>query len=147
MNVLDQLYDKQMVMDIPAISDQFLNQSAILDRYIHAHVILRATDYWATLQVLSMSGPLIEQVVQDYGEQIAGKIGGSSDIDHLAAIEWGKYVDSLQSIVKHLLDDYLTSGQLEMMMWLDMDSQLGVVDLPVDEHDPQKLKAALSRSR
>lgn len=144
MNVLDALHEKNMVTTITEATDDQLDRSAILDKYVHVQAILRPSDYYALLTLIGTLGPLLVPLATEYGEALAERSNMTNRpwADIQSDIE--RHSDAALETVQKLDADYLTSGQLEMVMWSSASQRLGIVDLDVDGHNPKALKAKLS---
>lgn len=148
MNVIDALYEKGMISTLSNdLTDAKLDQAGLGDKYVHVNAILRASDYYALLDLLSTLGPLLSQLVAEFGEPLAHKLGIQVADWHRLGPEIEKYSESIMLVIEKLGDDYLTSRQLEMVMWTSPTSRIGVVDLDVSEYDPKELKAKLTGGR
>jgi hypothetical protein len=139
------------------------------DSFLEIEAILRPTDYYSILSTLKVLGPLVAQILRDYGDQLfnSGKEESPSPIQIKQSVKRpeksnsgrGKssspgrirqsveqYEKSILSIVHQLEQDYLTSRQIEMVMWSNEDPHVafGVADIEVGDYDPAELQAKLS---
>jgi hypothetical protein len=114
--------------------------------YLDVEAILRPTDYYSILSTLKVLGPLVSQILRDHGDRLInrgkGKPPSSSQIRQSAE----RYERSIMSIVDQLEHDYLTSRQIEMVMWSNEDKSVafGVADVEVGDYNPAELRAKLS---
>lgn len=141
MNVLDALYKEKM---IKTVTSSNLDSSGLGDTYVDVHAVLKPSEYQSLLGVLKTLGPLLAQTARDYGRTLA-------EYSELPTERWddiepeiAKYKESILAIVNKLEEDYLTSKQLDMVMWSCNNKPLGVVDLDVSDYDAAQLRAKLS---
>lgn len=109
-------------------------------RFVELNVILRPVEFHSLVETLRISTPLIGQLLQNFGEKFNAKV-----FNQKFKTELSKYEDLLKKILLELEDDYLKSGQLEMLM-IDptTGTQLGIVDIDVSELEVVAVKAKLT---
>lgn len=148
MNVLDALKQRSMITSIREITDETLTASQILDRYIHCQAVLRAPEYWTLLHSLQTLEPLIHQILEGHSEDLARLVPERAEEMEQILPRVASVSESLREIVDRLLQDYLTSGQVEMIMAsVDDLRPFGVVDLEIGFTKPETLKASLAGGR
>ncbi|MBX3071500.1 MAG: hypothetical protein KF883_13430 [Thermomicrobiales bacterium] len=149
MSVLDELRDRQMIKSINA--SELDLESISGTEYVDIVGVLEPSDYYSLLGTTGILVPLVSQIMKDYGDQILPNLNFDPDPqeDALSSVEHNpvspveKYEQSIAKVVAQLEADYLTSGQLEMVLWTERgDVPVGVVDLALGE-----LKAAEIRTR
>lgn len=108
--------------------------------YIGIETILKPVDFYSIIETLKISTPLILKVLHDFGEKINPKI-----FNNKTRTEIVKYDELIRTILENFEKDYLKSSLLEMIM-LDPknETQIGVVDIDVNEKDPAEIKAKLT---
>ncbi len=148
MAVLDELRSRKMI--------ETVNPSDLLSSnasYIDIQAVLRPIDYYALIRTLKTILPVVTQIIRDFGDKfIPRQQGGNDPSKHskhsqsptLSLAE--RYETSLTTLLESLESDYLTSKQLEMVMWSGgaPDTPLGVVDLDMSDADPAEVKAKLT---
>jgi hypothetical protein len=143
MAVLDELNRRKMIQEFSA--DSLKTSAGIGETYVDIHSVLRPSDYYALIGTLKILGPLVAQVLRDFGERIlAGKVD-NFDFDNLKD-SVNAYEISVMSLIDKLERDYLTSNQLEMILWSKNGNgrPVGIVDIDVTDHEPNELRAKLS---
>lgn len=154
MQVLDELSKKNMICDIDAsrVDEVFFN-STDEAKYVKVRVSLRPSDYFNLIATLKRTiSPAFSayrllsrnsiQANHSTNKNPRDKTAKSSkDNINIDEIE-----ETLRSLTEQLENDYLTSGQIEMVMWTDSDSPVpvGVVDLDTAGLEPSELTAKLS---
>lgn len=116
------------------------------DSYLEVEAILLPTDYYSILSTLKVLGPLVAQILRDYGDKLYNSRKGKSPAIGQIKQSVERYEKSILSIVDQLEHDYLTSRQIEMVMWSNEDNPvaIGVADIEVGDYDPAELRAKLS---
>lgn len=116
------------------------NYQEIRGKFVEINAILRPIDFHSLVETLRIATPLIAQILQNFGEKFNQKIFNKNMKSEIA-----KYEELLKKIFLQLEEDYLKSGQLEMIM-IDPTSgnQIGVVDIDVSEIEPVAVKAKLT---
>jgi hypothetical protein len=111
--------------------------------YVEIDVILKPIDFYSIIEALKVASPLISQVLQNFGEKFNAKVFNKNTKSDLV-----KYESLILKILSELENDYMKSGQLEMIM-IDPASkkQLGVVDIDVSDMEPLAIKAKLTDGR
>lgn len=144
MAVLDELREKKMIQF--ASADTLPPSPGMGEAYVHVHAVLLPSDYYSLIGTLKILGPLVAQVFRDFGERIlpAGR-SEFFDNDKLRTSVDG-YEQSIMSLIDKLERDYLTSNQLEMVMWSKdgAGAPVGIVDLDVTDYEPNELRSKLS---
>lgn len=141
MNVLNALYQERMISSVSLAN---LDSVGMGDTYVDVHAVLRPSEYQSLLGTLKTLGPLVAQIAQDFGEKMVVQSGSSIERWKQIEPEISKYEESVLGIVEKLEHDYLTSKQLDMVMWSTSNKLLGVVDLDVTDNDSSELRAKLS---
>jgi len=109
-------------------------------KFVELNVILRPIDFHSLLETLKISTPLIAQVLQNFGEKFNQKIFTPKFKTELV-----KYEELLRKVLSELEDDYLKSGQLEMLMIdPETNNQIGVVDIDVSDLEVVAVKSKLT---
>ncbi len=147
MNVIDALRENDYLREITRVNDATLDEAGILDKFVHLHVPLRSSPYFAFLRTLQTLGPLVGDLLQDYGDELFDRVESGRSAWNKIAVDLPKYSESIRSTVDRLLQDYLTSGQLEMLMYSNDFKPIGVVDLDIGTHSAERLMAALTGGR
>lgn len=113
------------------------------ENYVEMNVILKPIDFYSIIEALKVATPLISQVLQNFGDKFNAHVFTKNMKNDLA-----KYEQLVTKILSELENDYLKSGQLEMIM-VDPESnrQLGVVDIDVNDMEPLAVKAKLTDGR
>lgn len=144
MAVLDELRRKKMIQT--ASADKLPPSPGMGDAYVDFHAVVRPSDYYALIGTMKILGPLIAQMFRDFGQYIlpAGR-SEFFDTNKLRASVDG-YEQSIMSLIDKLERDYLTSNQLEMIMWSKEGAgvPVGIVDLDVTDYEPNELRSKLS---
>lgn len=111
--------------------------------YVELNVILKPIDFYSIIEAFKVATPLISQVLQNFGDKINPKVFQKNMKTDLA-----KYEQLITTILSELENDYLKSGQLEMIM-VDPETnrQIGVVDIDVNDLEPLSVKAKLTDGR
>ncbi|EKB23268.1 hypothetical protein ACET8J_08510 [Aeromonas veronii] len=112
-------------------------------KFIELDVILKPIDFYSIIEAIKISAPLIIQVLQNFGNNISPSIF-NDDVKS----ELSKYEALITNVLSELENDYLKSGQLEMIM-IEPDSgkQIGVVDIDVSDLDALSVKAKITDGR
>lgn len=144
MAVLDRLQSQKMIRS--ASGDNIARSLGMGEAYVDIHTVLKPSDYYATIQMVKILGPLLAQIIRDFGDRLlpALKVSATNSKRLKASVD--TYEQSVMSLMDKLENDYLTSRQLEMIMW-SKDGRgvpVGVVDLDVTDHEPTELRAKLS---
>ena len=110
------------------------------EHYVEIDVILKPIDFYSIIEALKVAAPLISQLLQNFGDKFNPQFFTKSMKADLA-----KYEQLITKVLAELENDYLKSGQLEMIM-VDpkTGSQLGVVDIDVNDMEPLSVKAKLT---
>jgi hypothetical protein len=113
------------------------------ESYVEMNVILKPIDFYSIIEALKVATPLIFQVFQNFGDKFNSQVFTKNMKADLA-----KYEQLVTKILSELENDYLKSGQLEMIM-VDPETnrQLGVVDIDVNDMEPLAVKAKLTDGR
>jgi hypothetical protein len=113
------------------------------EHFVELNVVLKPIDFYSIIEALKVASPLISQVLQNFGEKINPQIFTKN-----MKTELGKYESLIKKVLTELEDDYMKSGQLEMIM-IDPKTrrQLGVVDIDVSDMEPLSVKAKLTDGR
>lgn len=113
------------------------------ENYVEMNVILKPIDFYSIIEALKVATPLISQVLQNFGDKFNSQLFTKNMKAELA-----KYEQLVTKILSELENDYLKSGQLEMIM-IDpkTNRQLGVVDIDVNDMEPLAVKAKLTDGR
>lgn len=143
MAVLDELVERTMIRSSTA--DNISTSAGMGEAYVDIHTVLRPSDYYATIGTLKILGPLVSQVIRDFGDHMPALRSKFSETDEMRA-SVSEYERSIMSLIDKLEEDYLTSKQLEMIMWSKdgNGSPIGVVDLDVTDYEPSELRSKLS---
>lgn len=147
MNVLDELKTRQMIAEISTPTPERIQGPTILDRYIDITAQLQPTNYFSLLELVARSGPLVSNVAENFSKQFFG--GSGSGADDIEAKK-SKTIETAKGLVQAaqiLLNDYLTSGTVEMVMADDNGKQIGIVDLEVAPDDAKRVVARLAGGR
>lgn len=114
------------------------------ENYVEMNVILKPIDFYSIIEALKVATPLIFQVLQNFGDKFNDKIFTKN----MMKADLAKYEQLVTKILSELENDYLKSGQLEMIM-VDPESnrQLGVVDIDVNDMELLAVKAKLTDGR
>lgn len=110
------------------------------ENYVEMNVVLKPIDFYSIIEALKVATPLISQVLQNFGDKFNAHVFTKNMKADLA-----KYEQLVSKILSELENDYLKSGQLEMIMLDPVSSrQLGVVDIDVNDMEPLAVKAKLT---
>jgi len=144
MAVLDELRQKKMIQT--ASPDKLPSSPGMGDAYVDFHAVLRPSDYYALIGTMKIMGPLVAQAFRDFGEHFLP--AGRSEFFDTAKLRTSVdgYEQSIMSLIDKLERDYLTSNQLEMVMWSKEGAgvPVGIVDLDVTDYEPNELRSKLS---
>ena len=144
MAVLDELNERNMIQ--AASADGLKAEVGSGETYVDVHGILRPSDCYSLIGTIKIIGPLLSQVIRDFGQYFLPNdrlnAMGVSDIRN--SVE--NYENSIMSLIEKLERDYLTSNQLEMIIWSKSQDgrPVAIVDLDVSNHDPNELREKLS---
>lgn len=145
MEVLDELHNRKMIKNLSAIN--FSASSSISEAYVDMHTVLLPSDYNVLMNTLKSITPLVSQLIQDFGEHLPhevfkGKLTNGEEFHRAVSV----YRDSIVDLIENLESDYLTSNQLEMIMWTEGTSRtpIGIVELDVSDIPPSQLRSKLS---
>jgi hypothetical protein len=108
--------------------------------FVELNVILRPVEFHSLVETLRISTPLIGQLLQNFGDKFNAKVFNPKFNKELT-----KYEELLNKILGELEEDYLKSGQLEMIM-IDpkTGAQIGIADIDVSELEAVAVKAKLT---
>jgi hypothetical protein len=81
------------------------------ESYVEMNVILKPIDFYSIIEALKVATPLIFQVFQNFGDKFNSQVFTKNMKADLA-----KYEQLVTKILSELENDYLKSGQLEMIM-------------------------------
>ncbi|GGX47758.1 DUF6414 family protein [Undibacterium squillarum] len=113
------------------------------ENYVEMNVILKPIDFYSIIEALKVATPLISQMLQNFGDKFNSQVFTKNMKADLA-----KYEQLVTKILSELENDYLKSGQLEMIMvHPETNRQLGVVDIDVSDLEPLAVKAKLTDGR
>ncbi|MFL5758866.1 MAG: hypothetical protein ACJ789_03960 [Thermomicrobiales bacterium] len=144
MAVLDELHERKMIHSDSA--DRMSPQLGIGEAYVDIEAVLRTSDYFALIGTLKILGPLVSQIFRDYGDKLfpMGLLGSTNPQELRTSVDI--YEESVLSLLDKLERDYLTSKQLEMILWSggEHGRPVGIVDLDVSDYEPNELRSKLS---
>ncbi|WP_148042033.1 hypothetical protein [Dickeya undicola] len=110
------------------------------EHYVEMNVILKPIDFYSIIESLKVASPLIFQLLQNFGDKFNPKV-----FTKTMKIELVKYEQLITNVLSELENDYLKSGQLEMIMVEPQTGrQIGVVDIDVNDMEPLSVKAKLT---
>lgn len=139
MTLIDELHtrkliDKKFNIKTPSNSSSF----------VELDVILKPVDFYSILEALKISAPLICQVLQNFGDRINHRIFSQESMKD----DIKKYEELISQVLSELENDYLKSGQLEMLMYCPTSKrQIGVLDVDVGDAEALSVKAKLTDGR
>lgn len=144
MAVLDELREKKMTQT--ASADNVPPTLGMGEAYVDVHAVLRPSEYYALIGTLKILGPLVAQVVRDFGERFLPAARSEFFDSNKLRVSVDGYEQSILSLIEKLEGDYLTSNQLEMVMWSKdgNGAPVGIVDLDVPDYEPNELRSKLS---
>lgn len=147
MSVLDQLRMDGMIRSITSGKVEPLFGGR--EEYVEIDAVLKPTDYLSLISTLRIICPLASQIFENFGDKIlASKIDVSFSEEDIrqSAVNYG---NAIALMLDRLEQDYLTAGQIEMVMWSTHSEEcaLGVVDLNVGSGESAQLRARLSGGR
>lgn len=112
----------------------------VRENFVQLDVLLKPIDLFSIIETLKISTPLVSQFLQNFGEKINSKLSSKNiqkDIPKYESL-FSEFLDKLES-------DYLTSGQIEMIMISPVSRrQIGIVDIDVTDLNPSAVRAKLT---
>lgn len=147
MAVIDELRNQGMIQE--ASSQNSVASLGIGEAYVDVHCELRPSDYYSLLGTVKILSPLVSQVARDFGHAFlpSARQEGIGKDEFVASLN--AYEKSIATLIERLENDYLTSKQLEMVLWTKQGQErpIGIVDLDVTDLEPSELRAKLSGGR
>lgn len=154
MHVLDDLREKNMIRDIAGARMSEVVSNLDDDAgYIKIRASLRPSDYYNLIAILKRAIPSLASASRLLlRESLPTNSSGSKAQrgSNLSARKNNVDIDQVEKVltdlVEQLENDYLTAGQIEMIMWTESDCPVavGVVDLDTSGWAPSELTAKLS---
>lgn len=121
-------------------AEKFFDQS-----FYKLNAVLEPVDLFEIVNLLEVFRPLIIKLVGDYGDQF---ISDKKKLEIINEVELPKLDSLIADLTRTLVSDYTASGSLEMMMLRPKDRKvIGLLDMPLGDSDPNKLKASLRGGR
>jgi len=135
MSVIDELKKKKQIESVS------LNPLSLpKEPFVSLEVILKPVDFYQILEVLSLIKPLIVRLLSDFGTKLNSKIFTKNVLKEIP-----KYDKLIESLIQSLVDDYLKSKQLEMLMISpETNKTIGIVDIDLLNIEPLEIKAKLN---
>ncbi|CAN5832572.1 hypothetical protein BH24CHL4_BH24CHL4_04090 [soil metagenome] len=143
MSVLDELARRNMIstLDTTTLSDPVGTEAA----YVDVDCVLEPSDYYSLIGTIKILGPLVAQISRDFGEKFLPQIRPEFKDKKRMLTSIDAFEKSVGSLIQQLESDYLTSGQLEMVMWSSTKRRpIGVVDLDLGSSDAAETRTRLS---
>lgn len=138
MVVLDELQKKEhhLIQVDPSFGYDAVNES-----YIEIDAVLQPIDFYNLIEILKTITPLAIQLITNFGPMLKKSPPNKKMVSDIQ-----KYEKVITSILTQLENDYLKSGQLEMIMVNpdDPSDQYGIVDIDVRDYEPSSVKARLT---
>ncbi|WEH91197.1 hypothetical protein PYR77_09950 [Acinetobacter soli] len=136
MKVLKKLYEDKLINKFEGFGDD-LKQSP----YIAIEADLQPVDFFELLQILKMLTPQLKYITAFLNKSNANNSTKKQSVSQ------NQLNNDLLEIVKNLISEletnYLESNLLEMLMSID-GKCIGVIDLDLENHQPNKIKSQLN---
>jgi hypothetical protein len=146
MSVLDELTKLQMVQTIDTEGRTISLGSD--ETYVDVQCILEPSDYYSLIGTAQILVPLVSQICRDFGEKFLPKVRPEFKDRKRMVASIDSFENSVASVIQQLENDYLTSRQLELVMWSDADRRpIGVVDLDLGNSQASEIRTKLSGGR
>lgn len=137
MSLIDALAQEEKLVEL------VIEKVGVHESYVESDVILKPVDFYSIIESLNVAAPLIFQSLQGFGDKFAPKVFTKKVKDELP-----KYKELISKALLDLENDYLKSGQLEMIMISPVNGkQIGIVDIDVSELTALSVKAKLTDGR
>ena len=138
MSLVDELKNQRIL-----VSGDVINDSLESGNFLDIDAILKPIDLFSIIEAAKIAAPIGSQFLVNFGEGINSNIFNRNLVKKIP-----DYEKLLSDTLLKLEEDYLSSGQIEMIM-IDPKTgeQIGVVDLDVQDDSASSVKARLTDGR